>query len=133
MHKGIAVNMLEAWEPLVSAAVTLIHLDLDPSPTTKLITQHTQRMKLSNMNKYRACLLSSFNFCFPSGVTVVVDLICVCNEHLRICLLGKKGYSFQEHFLSLEAIQGNLWWSSVNSTRRVKSLEHGSLQEECLP
>lgn len=85
------------------------------------------------MKKYRACLLSSFNFFFPSGATMVVDLICVQNEHLRTHLLGKKGHSFQEHFLPLEAIQDNLCWSSVNSTRHEKSLEHTSLQEECLP
>lgn len=37
-HRGSGVNMLEAWEPLVSAAVTFIHLDLDHIPTTTLIT-----------------------------------------------------------------------------------------------
>lgn len=38
VHKGNGVNMLEAWEPLVSAAVTLIHPDLDHIPTTRLMT-----------------------------------------------------------------------------------------------
>lgn len=127
------MNMLEAWEPLVSAAVTLIHLVLDRIPTTTLITEHTERRKESSLKKHRACLLSSFNICFPSDATMVVDLICVQNEHLRIHLAGKKSHSFQEHFLPLEAIQDNLCWFSVNSTRHANSLEHGSLQEECLP
>lgn len=38
VHQGSGVNMLEAWEPIVSAAVTLIHLGLDHIPTTTLIT-----------------------------------------------------------------------------------------------
>lgn len=38
VHKGGGVNMLKAWEPLVSAAVTLIRLDLDRIPTTTLIS-----------------------------------------------------------------------------------------------
>jgi len=83
------------------------------------------------MKKYRPCLLSGFNFSFPSHVTMAV--ICVQNEHFRIHLLGKKDHSFQEHFLPLEAIQDNLCWCSVNSARHEKSLEHGSLQEECVP
>lgn len=77
LHKGSGVNMLEAWEPLVSAAVTLTHLHLDCIPTTTLITWNTQRKKETNIKKYRACLLPSFNFTFPSGATMAVDLICV--------------------------------------------------------
>lgn len=46
VHKGGGANMLEAWEPLILAAVTFIHLDLDRVPTTTLINQHTQSKKV---------------------------------------------------------------------------------------
>lgn len=45
VQKGGGANMLEAWEPLILAAVTFIHLDLDRVPTT-LINQHTQSKKV---------------------------------------------------------------------------------------
>lgn len=45
VQKGGGANMLEAWETLILAAVTFIHLDLDRVPTT-LINQHTQSKKV---------------------------------------------------------------------------------------